>query len=158
MTNSPKIHFEDLVVGTVETCGGYQVTRDEVIGFATNYDPQPFHVDDEAAAASIFGKIAASGMHTLAMTMRMMVDNRAGRYASIGGGGIDKLRWTAPVYPGDTLSVRSTLVDKRRIRSRPERGMAVMRQETMNQHGKVVMTYEVSAFFAVRDPSAPFED
>jgi len=154
---SDKLHFEDLVVGLTETFGTYPVTREDVIDFASKFDPQPFHLDDGAAKDSIFGRLAASGWHTSAITMRIMVDHRIGQYASVGGAGVDKLRWVKPVYPGDTLSVRATLLAKRRSKSRPEVGIINTVHETLNQHGEVVMTYESTAMVAVRDPSAPIE-
>lgn len=153
-----KLYFEDLEVPSTETFGAYPVTREAVLDFAEKFDPQPFHLDDEAAKHSIFGRIAASGWHTSAITMRIMVDNRIGKYASVGGAGVDKLRWVKPVYPGDTLSVRATLFAKRRSKSRPEIGFIHSRHETLNQHGEVVMTYESTGIVAVRDPSAPIED
>lgn len=153
-----KLHFEDLVVGEARTFGAYPVTRDEVIDFAGKYDPQPFHLDDEAAQHSIFGRLAASGWQTAAITMRLMVDHFIGQSASLGGAGVDNLRWIKPVYPGDTLSVRSTLLEKRRSRSRPDMGLMRTRQETLNQHGEVVMVYESMGLIGVRDPSAPIED
>jgi len=152
-----KLHFEDLVVGLTETFGAYPVTREDVIDFASKFDPQPFHLDDEAAKGSIFGRLAASGWHTSAITMRIMVDHRIGKYASVGGAGVDKLRWIKPVYPGDTLSVRATLRAKRRSKSRPDVGIIITDHETLNQHGEMVMTFESTAMVAVRDPSASID-
>ena len=99
-------YFEDLEVGTKASFGHYEVTREEVIDFASRYDPQPFHLDDEAATQTYFGRLSASGWHTCAMTMRMMVEHFSSQEAaSLGSPGIDELRWIKPVYPGDTLSV-----------------------------------------------------
>ena len=152
------IHYEDLVVGETEEFGAYEVTREEVIEFASKYDPQPFHLDDEAAAATYFGRLSASGWHTAAMTMRMMVDNFSQKQrASLGSPGIDELRWLKPVYPGDTLSVTSELIEKRRSKSRPEMGIMRAKSTTWNQHGEAVMTLVSNGLIKVRDPDAPID-
>ena len=152
------IHYEDLVVGETEEFGAYEVSREEVIEFASKYDPQPFHLDDEAAAATYFGRLSASGWHTAAMTMRMMVDNFSQKQrASLGSPGIDELRWLKPVYPGDTLSVTSELIEKRRSKSRPEMGIMRAKSTTWNQHGEAVMTLVSNGLIKVRDPDAPID-
>ena len=134
-------YFEDLDVGTERVFGTYHVTREEVLEFAHKYDPQPFHLSDEAAAKTHFGRLAASGWHTAAMTMRVTVDCLTkDRQASLGSPGIDELRWLKPVYPGDTLTVAGKIIDKTPSRSKPEIGS--MRSQTIvtNQDGDVVMT------------------
>ena len=134
-------YFEDLDVGTERVFGTYHVTREEVLEFAQKYDPQPFHLSDEAAAKTHFKRLAASGWHTAAMTMRVTVDCLTkDRQASLGSPGIDELRWLKPVYPGDTLTVKAKIIDKTPSRSKPEIGS--MRSETIvtNQHDDVVMT------------------
>ena len=134
-------YFEDLDVGAERVFGTYHVTREEVLEFAHKYDPQPFHLSDEAAAKTHFGRIAASGWHTAAMTMRVTVDCLTkDRQASLGSPGIDQLRWLKPVYPGDTLTVKAKIIDKTPSRSKPEIGS--MRSETIvtNQNDDVVMT------------------
>ena len=152
------IHYEDLIVGETEEFGAYEVSREEVIEFASKYDPQPFHLDDEAAAATYFGRLSASGWHTAAMTMRMMVDNFSQKQrASLGSPGIDELRWLKPVYPGDTLSVTSELIEKRRSKSRPEMGIMRAKSTTWNQHGEAVMTLVSNGLIKVRDPDAPID-
>ena len=152
------IHYEDLVVGETEEFGAYEVTREEVIEFASKYDPQPFHLDDDAAAATYFGRLSASGWHTAAMTMRMMVDNFSQKQrASLGSPGIDELRWLKPVYPGDTLSVTSELIEKRRSKSRPEMGLMRAKSTTWNQHREAVMTLVSNGLIKVRDPNAPID-
>jgi len=105
-------YFEDLSVGQTDEYGTYDVTREEIVEFAHQYDPQPFHVDSEAAMASPFGGIIASGWHTTAATMRLLVDHHFSEAASHGAVGIDELRWRNPVRPGDTLAVRSTVLEK----------------------------------------------
>jgi len=149
------IYYEDLVVGTVEKFGAYQVTREEVIEFAGKYDPQPFHLSDEAAAQTHFGRLSASGWHTCAMVMAMMVANFTRReMASLGSPGIDELRWKKPVYPGDTLSCESELLEKRRSASRPEMGLTRTKTTVSNQHGDVVMTHIANGMIRTREPAA----
>lgn len=151
-------YYEDLEVGTKASYGSYEVTREEVIAFASQYDPQPFHLDDEAAAQTYFGKLSASGWHTCAMTMRMMVEHfSTHQMASLGSPGIDELRWLRPVYPGDTLRVESELVEKRRSRSKPHMGFTKTRQTTFNQHGEPVMSMIGNGIIRVRDPEAPLD-
>lgn len=135
-------YFEDLVVGTKSSFGHYEVTREEVIEFASKYDPQPFHLSDEAAAQTFFGRLSASGWHTAAMTMRMnvehMKDNRA---AGLGSPGIDELKWIKPVYPGDTLRCESELLEKRLSASRSDMGITRSRMTVFNQHDEPVMSF-----------------
>lgn len=153
-------YFEDMVVGTrTRSSRTYKVTREEVIEFATKYDPQPFHLDDEAAKNTFFGRLSASGWHTGAMAMRMMVDTwRDGEpTAGLGSPGLDELRWVKPVYPGDELSVEVELIEKRRSKSRPDMGLTKSRQTVFNQHGEVVMTMIGNGLIRVRDPDAPIE-
>ena len=153
------IYYEDMVVGKKASYGSYVVTRDEVIDFATKYDPQPFHLDDEAAAATHFGRLSASGWHTAAMAMSMMVANfMQEKSAGLGSPGIDELRWVKPVFPGDTLRCENELLSKRRSRSRPEMGITKSRTTGFNQNDEVVMTMVANGLIGVRDPSAPIED
>ncbi len=153
------LYFEDIVVGSKSSFGHYEVTREEVIEFASKYDPQPFHLDDEAAAQTYFGRISASGWHTGAMTMRMMVDNmKANQQAGLGSPGIEELRWLKPVYPGDTLRVESEILSKRRSKSRPEMGSFVGRTTVFNQHGEAVMTMVSTGLIRVRGDDATASD
>ncbi|MBH1944330.1 MaoC family dehydratase [Erythrobacter sp. YJ-T3-07] len=148
-------YYEDLEVGTKASFGHYEVTREEVLEFASKYDPQPFHLDDEAAAQTYFGRVSASGWHTCAMTMRMMVEQfTSQQVASLGSPGIDELRWIKPVYPGDTLRVESELIEKRRSKSKPHMGFTKTRQTTFNQHGEAVMSMIGNSIIGVRDPEA----
>ena len=136
------IYFEDLVVGEEALFGHYDVTREEVLEFARKYDPQPFHLNDEAAAKTHFGRIAASGWHTGAMSMAVMVAAMGDApQASLGSPGIDELRWLKPVYPGDRLSVRGTILDKTPSRSKPGLGSMRTRTTVTNQDGVDVMRY-----------------
>ena len=135
------LYFEDIVPGTKSAFGRYEVTRGEVIEFATKYDPQPFHLSDDEAAKTHFGRVAASGWHTAAMMMRMLVDNMSAvQQASLGSPGLDELRWLKPVYPGDVLRVETEILDKRPSRSRPDMGSFRSQATVRNQDDIVVMT------------------
>lgn len=152
------IHYEDLAVGTRASFGRYEVTREEVMAFASAYDPQPFHLDDEAAAGTHFGRLSASGWHTCAMTMRMLVDNMSEvQQAGLGSPGIDELRWLRPVYPGDVLRCETEVTEKRRSRSRPEIGLFKSRCAVFNQDNVKVMEMVSNGLIAVRDPAAPVD-
>ena len=146
-------HWEDFPVGSVRRFGATAVTREEVLEFAGRFDPQPFHLDDAAAEASLFGKLSASGWHTCAMAMRMMCDGYLLRAASLGSPGIDKLKWHRPVYPGDTLSVRFTVLEARPMNSRPDVGLVRSLSEVLNQHGEVVQSMEGWGMFRRRQPA-----
>ena len=149
------IYFEDLVVGTKQAYGRYEVTREEVIEFATKYDPQPFHLDDDAAAQTHFGRLSASGWHTCAMVMAMLVENFMGqKSAGLGSPGLEDLKWKKPVYPGDTLRVESELIEKRRSQSRPEMGLTKTWIQVFNQNDQMVMESTNIGLMQVRDPEA----
>ena len=146
-------YFEDVEIGEKQSFGSYQVTREEVMRFAESYDPQPFHLDDEAAARTHFGRLSASGWHTCAMTMRMMVDNmKAHEQASLGSPGIDELRWKKPVYPDDTLRVETEVLEKRVSQSRPEMGFFKSRIVTFNQNDEPVLEMTSNGIMQVREP------
>lgn len=135
------LYYEDFEIGHVDRFGHHQVTREEVLAFAAAYDPQPFHLDDEAAATNpIFGRLSASGWHTAAITMRMTIDHsrRSGGF-SLAASGLDELRWLKPVYPGDTLSAEMEVIAKSEPRSRPEIGYVKFRTTVFNQDGDPVM-------------------
>jgi acyl dehydratase len=136
------IYFEDLEVGGETYFGSYDVTREEVLEFARKYDPQPFHLSDEEAAKTHFGRLAASGWHTAAMTMaviaRHVVEHKQ---AGLGSPGIDELRWKKPVYPGDTLHVSGRILEKTPSRSRPEMGSFRTGTNVTNQDGQLVMSF-----------------
>jgi acyl dehydratase len=145
------LYFEDIVVGSKNSFGHYEVTREEVIEFASKYDPQPFHLDDEAAAQTYFGRLSASGWHTCAMTMRMMVENmKVNQQAGLGSPGVDEIRWLKPVYPGDTLRVEGEILSKRQSVSKPEMGSFSGRNTVFNQHGEAVMTMVSTGLIRVR--------
>ncbi len=148
------LYFEDIEPGTKSAFGRYEVTRDEVIEFATKYDPQPFHLSDEEAAKTHFGRLAASGWHTAAMMMRMLVDNMSDiQQAGLGSPGIDELRWLKPVFPGDVLRIESEILDKRPSRSRADMGSFRSRSTIFNQDDVAVMT--VVSIGLVRRTPAP---
>ncbi len=136
------IYFEDLKVGAETRFGSCEVTREEVIEFARQYDPQPFHLSDEAAAKTHFGRIAASGWHTCAMTMGVIARYVVGQeQAGLGSPGIDELRWLKPVYPGDTLHVHGLILETRASRSKPDIGSFRTATTVTNQDGEKVMTF-----------------
>ncbi|KKC25405.1 MaoC family dehydratase [Sphingomonas sp. SRS2] len=139
-------YFEDYEEGRVERFGAYEVKRDEVIDFASKYDPQRFHLDDAAAAANpIFGRLAASGWHTCGMVMRMLTDHwTEDGHFSEGGTGVDELRWTRPVYPGDVLSVEAEVLSKSTPKSKPAIGFVNFRLAVLNQDDEVVLTMKVT--------------
>jgi acyl dehydratase len=137
---APERWFEDFNPGDVFEFGDYPMSEAEILEFAGKYDPQPFHTDPEAARSSIFGGLIASGWHTCAAVMRMMVDDFVPANASMGSPGIDELRWLKPVRPGDRLRVRLTVVESAPSRSKPDRGVVKSFSETLNQDGEVVMT------------------
>ena len=147
------LYFEDLQIGTKSSFGRYEVTREEVLEFAAKYDPQPFHLSDEAAAQTHFGRISASGWHTCAMTMAMLVENlKNSRQAGLGSPGQDELRWHKPVYPGDVLRVETELLEKTRSRSRPEMGSMRSKIRVFNQNDEMVMSMTGIGLIAVREP------
>ena len=144
-------YFEDVTVGEIARFGNYPVTREEVTEFARRYDPQPFHLSDEAAAATHFGRLSASGWHTCAMMMAMFVAQMEEHAdVSLGSPGMDELRWLRPVYPGDTLSVETELLEARRSASRPEMGITKSRMTVFNQDGVAVMTLVANGLIATR--------
>jgi len=142
--------FDDIAIGDRASFGSREVVREEVIAFAERYDPQPFHLDDAAAAQTHFGRIAASGWHSCAMTMAMHVEHmRDHPLAVVGGAGLDILRWVKPVYPGDVLRCESEVLDKRRDGDKPF-GKVWQRTTVFNQYGEVVLTYVAIIAISVR--------
>jgi acyl dehydratase len=149
-------YFEDLEIGAETDFGTYAVTREEVLEFARKYDPQPFHLSDEEAAKTHFGRIVASGWHTAAMTMAVIARHVVGRgQAGLGSPGIDELRWLRPVYPGDTLQVRGKIVDKRESRSRADMGSFRTHTIVTNQDDQPVMTFTSIVLIRRRPSEAP---
>jgi acyl dehydratase len=147
----PRYYWEDFPVGDVRSFGALTVTREAVLAFARDFDPQPFHLDDAAAAASPFGRLAASGWHTCAMTMRMLCDGYLLESASVGSPGIEKLRWLKPVYPDDTLSVRVEVLEARPMASKPAFGLVRSATSALNPHPDVVLTMDGWSMFRRRE-------
>lgn len=147
-----KIFFEDLELGKSDRFGAYEVTRDEVVDFAKKYDPQPFHIDEEMAKQSVFGGLCASGWHTCAMTMRILVDHMTDQgLASMGSPGVDGIKWKKPVFPGDTLSVSGEVLEKRESESRPNLGLIKSNYRVFNQKDELVMEVVTNAMILKRD-------
>lgn len=152
MSKPDRTYFEDFEPGMETSFGAYKVTKEEVIEFASKYDPQPFHIDEDAAKSSIFGGLCASGWHTCAMTMRMMVDQmKETGTMSLGSPGVDSIRWVKPVFPGDTLTVTMKVVETRRLNSRPRVGNVRNDYSVHNDKGELVMTFRSNGFFAARN-------
>lgn len=148
----PFRYFEDFNVGDAVELGSFSLTAEDIIEFARKYDPQPMHVDPDAARNSIYGGLIASGWHTASSYMRLLVDNVLKGTESIGSPGIDNLRWLKPVRPGDTVRAKLVVLDARASNSRPEWGIVRSRGELVNQDGELVMTAEAVNFFARRPP------
>ena len=146
-------YFEDYVPGLTVDCGSFSISEAEIIAFAKEYDPQPFHVDPVAAKDGPFGGLIASGWHTTSMMMRLLVDSYVSPESSLGAAGVDELRWPKPVRPGDTLNVRATVIEARRSSSKPDRGIVKTRMELTNQDGVLVMKATAINFILLRDPS-----
>jgi acyl dehydratase len=151
------IFWEDLQPGSVRELGTTSVTAEEVKEFAAKYDPQPFHLDEEAGRASLFGGLCASGWHTAALAMRLTVDNMLRHSASRGSPGLDSLRWLKPVYPGDQLSLRHTILEAKAMRKRADTGLVNSRWELFNQDGAKVMQMEGWGMFGRRHPATAEE-
>jgi acyl dehydratase len=144
--------FEDYTVGATYICGSFSMAEDEIIQFASLYDPQVMHVDSELAGQGPYGQIIASGWHTVARTMRLVVEN----FLPLDGlpsPGIDELRWPNPVRPSDTLTLHATIREARRSRSKPDRGLLHTLLEVLNQDGEVVLSMKPMNFVRVRDPA-----
>jgi acyl dehydratase len=143
-------YLEDFTVGQTFTYPPRTVSEDEIIAFARAYDPQPFHLDKEAAKQSLFGGLCASGWHTAGLMMRMLVDNMIGKYASMGSPGVDQLRWVKPVFPGDTLQLSGEVLEVRLSQSKPDRGVITSRYEMRNQKNEIVLTMQAKGMYARR--------
>jgi acyl dehydratase len=147
-------HFEDYPLGAVAEYGPIAVDEAEIIAFGRQFDPQPFHVDPQRAADGPFGGVIASGWHTGSLMMRLLVERFLPRQAGLGSPGIDELRWLAPVRPGDKLSLRITVTEAKRSRSKPDRGLVRTANEVINQRGEVVMTVKAMTLMRCRHADA----
>jgi acyl dehydratase len=145
-------HWEDFQVGQVVEVGPITVSEAEIVEFAKRFDPQPFHIDPEAAKQSPFGGLIASGWHTTALFMGMFVRAVLIDSASLGSPGVDEIRWTAPVRPGDSLSGHSTVTDVQPSSKDPLRGTVFTTNEVFNQDGVLVLTLKARGFFARSTP------
>lgn len=150
-------HHEDLPAGTQLTFGHRLVTREEIIAFATAYDPQPIHLDEDAAKASIVGGLCASGFHSCSIMMRLLCDHFLLRAASLGSPGLDEALWLKPVRPGDILSVRITVLEARNLQSRPDVGLSKMLFEVLNQNGDTALNVTTNQLMRRRRPGPPVE-
>ncbi len=150
-----KYYFEDFKAGDVISLGERTLGKDEIIAFAREFDPQPFHVDEEAANQSMFGGLIASGWHTCAIVMRMMCDSHLNECASLGSPGLDNIRWLQPVRPGDTLRADRVILETRVSQSKPSVGIIKSRWEVRNQKGEMVMTMEGFGMFGRREQAEP---
>jgi acyl dehydratase len=152
-------YFDDYLPGASYDCGSFSVSEAEIVSFATQFDPQPFHVDPMAAARGPFGGLIASGWHTAALVMRQIVDQYLPAGASLGSPGLDEIRWPGPVRPGDTVRVRVTVAEARRSASKPDRGILKSLIEAVNQDGHPVMRAIATNFLLVRpDPDSTDPD
>jgi acyl dehydratase len=151
--DSDKLHHEDLAVGKPYACGRKLVTAEEIIAFGRAFDPQPMHTDPEEAKATPVGGLCASGWHTCAMMMRMVVDGILCRAASLGSPGVDEVRWRRPIRPGDVLSVRYTVQQKRDLASRPDVGLAKVLVEAVDANGEVLASWITNQLTRLRHPA-----
>ena len=150
----PEIYLDDLRPGQTFALGRRSIPRDEIVEFARAWDPQPFHLDEATAQASIYGQLIASGWHTACVFMRLFADGLLNRTAAIGSPGLDELRWLKPVYAGDSLDARVEILEVRPSRSRPDRGAARIRCVVSNQRGDEVLTMIATVMF-LRRPVGP---
>ncbi|MGH8789683.1 MAG: MaoC family dehydratase [Cupriavidus necator] len=144
------LYFEDFEVGSRRELGSYLVTEEEILAFARQYDPQPFHIDKEAAAKSIYGGVISSGWMTCSIMMRLLVLSSTGKSASMGSPGVDEIRWLKPVYAGDTLTVVLNVLDTRPSQSKRDRGVVHTQWEATNQRGELVCTVKGMGMYGRR--------
>jgi acyl dehydratase len=153
MRKNVKYYWEDFAVGQVRDLGTISPTREEIITFASQFDPQPFHLDDEAAKASVFGGLCASGWHTCSMAMRLMVTNFLQETSSLGSPGLENIQWRKPVFPGDVLRLQSTVLEVKPMSKRDDVGMTRNHWEMFNQNGDKVLNMEGWGMFRRRTPA-----
>jgi len=148
--SSSLLHWEDFVEGSVAHYGPRTITREEIVAFAAEFDPQPMHLDEEAARSTMMGGLIASGWHTVCIQMRMIADGFVNKSASMGAPGVDEVKWLKPVRPGDSVTVRATVLKSRASNSRPGLGLVTFLHELLNQRGERVMTLVSTAMIARR--------
>jgi len=149
------IYWEDLEPGSTMELGSVTPTAQEIMHFARQFDPQPFHLDEAAGKASIFGGLCASGWHTCSLAMRLMVTNFLHESSSLGSPGLENIRWLKPVFPGDTLNLRQTVLETRPMSKRRDVGLVRTTWEMFNQHGDQVLHMEGYGMFRRRFPQTP---
>ncbi len=147
-------YFEDYFPGLTVDCGTFSVSEEQIIAFAAEYDPQPFHVDPAGAKNGPFGGLIASGWQTTSLMMRLLVEHFVSPETSLGAAGVDEIRWPRPVRPGDTLHVRATVLEARRSSSKPDRGIVRSLAEVTNQDGELAMKVTAINFVLARDSAA----
>lgn len=152
-----RYYWEDLQAGSVRELGSVTVTAEEIKEFAEQFDPQPFHLDEAAGRRSIFGNLCASGWHTCALAMKLTVENFLNESSSMGSPGLENLRWLKPVYPGDTLTLKHSIVESRPLRKRRDTGLVRAMWEMFNQNGEKVMQMEGYGMFRRRTPASDQE-
>ena len=149
------IHLDDFAPGQVYPLGRRTLTEDEIVAFARDWDPQPFHLDEQMAAGSIYGGLIASGWHTVCVFMRLFADGLLNRSAAMGSPGVDELRWLKPVRPGDTLEARLEVLEVRPSRSKPDRGIVRLRSVMINQRQEEVLSFIGNVMFQRRRATRP---
>jgi acyl dehydratase len=150
----PRLHWEDFSPGQITDCGARLVTREEIVGFAAEYDPQPMHLDEQAARATLLGGLVASGWHSCCILMRMLSDGILGQSSFMGAPGVEEVKWLAPVRPGERIKARGTVLETRPSRSRPDMGFVKFRFELTDASDKPLMSLVVSPMFARRSAGA----
>jgi acyl dehydratase len=148
----PKLHWEDFKVGDVAVYGPRRVTREEIVAFAAEFDPQPAHLDEASAAATLFGGLAGSGWHSCALMMRMMADGFVLDAASMGAPGVEEVRWLRPLRPGTPVRLRTTVLDTRSSKSRPEMGLTRIRYDLLDEADAVITTMVSTMMMGRREP------
>jgi acyl dehydratase len=147
----PRLHWEDFSPGRVIECGSRLVTREQIVAFAAEFDPQPMHLDEAVASASLLGGLSASGWHSCCILMRMLTDAFIGESAFLGAPGVEEVRWIAPLRPGERVTARTTVLETRASRSRPDMGFVKFQFELLDAAGAQIMTLVVSPMFGRRD-------
>lgn len=143
----PRLHWEDFSSGQIFDCGSRLVSREEIVGFAAEFDPQPMHLDEQAARATFPGGLIASGWHTCCALMRMLSDNLLADTSFMGAPGVEEVRWLAPLRPGERINARGTVLETRTSRNRPGLGFVKFRFELINGSGRTLMTLVVHSMF-----------
>jgi acyl dehydratase len=150
----PHLHWEDFTIGGVAEYGPRHVSREEMVAFAAEFDPQPFHLDEEAGRASLLGGLSASGWHSCCLMMRMLTDGFIGDSTFMGAPGVEEVRWLKPLRPGESVTIRATVLETRASQSRPQMGFVKFLFEMLNAAGEPVMTLTVTPMFARRASAA----